>query len=176
MLTISDIEFVCETHGDQLSKAIFPGLPARRTLYISEKVRQFITSTAQGMDIKMRERWLTARAVLESFVDGRWITIKSKPKSRAEMGILCPHDDGIWEIRDVRPRPSVRILGSFTEKDVFIALAPYERAELGAKGSEGWTNALRDYKTQWTELFNGHRPMFGGSYPDAYLSLARHLD
>src|ERR1019366_4943626 len=122
MLTISDIEFVCETHGDQLSKAIFPGLPARRTLYISEKVRQFITSTAQGMDIKMRERWLTARAVLESFVDGRWITIKSKPKSRAEMGILCPHDDGIWEIRDVRPRPSVRILGSFTEKDVFIAL------------------------------------------------------
>lgn len=128
------------------------------------------------MDIKMRGRWLTARAVLESFVDGKWITIKSKPKSRAEMSILCPHNDGIWEFRDVKPKPAVRILGSFTEKDVFIALAPYERAELGAKGSEAWTNALRDYKTQWTELFNGHRPMVGGSYPDAYLSYARYLD
>jgi hypothetical protein len=176
MLTISDLDHLCEIHSDELSKAVFPGLPARRTLYISEKVRQYITSTAPGMDIEKRGRWLTARAVLETFVDGKWITIKSKPKSRAQMAILCPHDDGIWEIRDVKPKPAVRILGSFTEKDVFIGLAPYERIELGAKGSEGWTNALRDYKTKWTELFDGHRPMSGGSYPDAYLSLARHLD
>jgi|SRR5271155_2270840 len=176
MLTITDIDRICEIHGDQLSKAIFPGLPARRTLYISEKVRQFITSAAPGMDIKMRGRWLTARAVLEAFVDGKRITIKSKAKSKAEIGILCPHEDGIWEFRDVRPRPSVRILGSFTEKDVFIALAPYERAELGAKHSEGWTNALQNYKAEWTTLFDGHRPMSEGSYPDDYLSLARHID
>jgi hypothetical protein len=128
------------------------------------------------MDLKMRGRWLTARAVLENFVDGKWVTFKSKPKSRAEIAILCPHEDGIWEFRDVKPRPSLRILGSFSEKDVFIALAPYERSELGAKGFEGWTNALQNYKAQWTALFNGHQPMSGGSLPDDYLSLARHLD
>jgi hypothetical protein len=176
VLTISDIDRLCETQGSQLHKAVFPGLPAVRTLYISERVKQLITGTAPGMDIEMRGRWLTARAVLESFVDGKWITIKSKPKSRAEMTVLCPRGDGIWEIRDVKPKPSLRILGSFIQKDVFIALAPYERSELGAKDSEGWTNALQNYKVQWTELFDGHRPMSEGSYPDAYLSLARYLD
>jgi hypothetical protein len=176
VLTIADIDQICDAPGSLLQKAVFPGLPAQRTLYISEKVRQFITATAPGMDVKMRGRWLTARAVLESFVDGKWITVKLKPKSRAQMGLLCPPEDGIWEIRDIKPRPSLRILGSFACQDVFIALAPYERQELGKKGEAGWTNALQNYKAQWMALFDGHQPMFGGSYPDAYLHLARLLD
>jgi hypothetical protein len=155
---------------------VFPGLRPRRTLYISDKVRQFITASAPGMDLKTRGRWLSARALLEAFVDGKWITIKSKPKSRAEMAILCPPEDGIWEFRDIKPRPSLRILGSFAEKDVFIALSPYERSELGAKGSAEWTNALRDYKDQWTKLFGRHQPMSGWSDPHAYISLSRYLD
>jgi hypothetical protein len=176
MLTIAEIDKVCEASAGHLSKAIFPGLHPRRTLYISEKVRWYIEGTAEGMDVAMRGRWLTARAVLEAFVDGKWITTKSKPKSRAEMAILCPHEDGIWEFRDVKPKPSLRILGSFTEQDVFVALAPYERSELGAKESEGWKNALENYKEEWKTLFAGHKPMSGGSYPDDYLSFARHLD
>ncbi len=50
------------------------------------------------------------------------------------MAILCPHDAGIWEFRDVKPKPSLRILGGFMQKDVFVALAPYERSEFGKKG------------------------------------------
>lgn len=92
------------------------------------------------------------------------------------MAILCPHEDGVWEFRDVKPRPSLRILGGFMQKDVFIALAPYERFELGKKGTQGWTNALQDFKVQWDKLFDGHNPMYGGKYPDDYLSFARHLD
>ena len=128
------------------------------------------------MDAKRRERWLVARAVLEAFVDGRWITTKSKPKSRAEMAILSPPEAGVWEFRDVKPRPSLRILGGFMQKDIFVALAPYERAELGNKGSQEWSDALRDFKQQWEQLFDGHKPMSGGAYPDDYLSFARHLD
>jgi hypothetical protein len=127
------------------------------------------------MDKKLKAKWLSCRALLEHFVDGKIITIKTKPKSRGEMAILCPPKDEVWEFRDVRPRPSVRILGSFADYNVFIALAPYERIELGEKGSEGWTRALSDYKTRWTELFNGHRPM-SGRYPDGYLSDARYFD
>ena len=92
------------------------------------------------------------------------------------MAILCPHEDGVWEFRDVKPEPSLRILGGFMQKDVFIALAPYERFELGKKGTQGWTNALQDFKVQWDKLFDGHNPMYGGKYPDDYLSFARHLD
>lgn len=175
MLTIADVDRICESSGNQLHRAVFPGLPPRRTLYISEKVRLLITGQATGMDPKMVARWLTARAVFESFVDGKWMTVKSKPKSRAQLAILYPHEDEIWEIRDVKPRPSLRVLGSFILRDVFVALAPYERAQLGEKGSMEWANALRDYKAQWIQLFDGHRPM-SGSFPDDYLSLARHLD
>jgi hypothetical protein len=175
MLTIADVDAVCQAPGSQLHKAIFPGLPARRTLYVSDLVIARITGTSPGMDKKLKAKWLSCRALLEQFVDGGRITIKSKPKSRGEMAILCPPEDEIWELRDVKPRPSVRILGSFVEMDVFIALAPYERSELGAKGSEGWTNALINYKTKWTELFDGHRPM-SGRYPDGYVSDARYFD
>ena len=175
MLTIAEIDKICESSGGELHKAIFPGLLPRRTLYISEKVRQLITGTAPNMDVKKRERWLIARAVMEAFVDGKWITTKSKPNSRAEMAILCPQQDGVWEFRDVKPKPSLRVIGGFMQKDVFIALAPYERSELGPKGSRGWTEALKNFRVQWGQLFSGHSPMFGG-YPDDYLSLARHLD
>lgn len=174
MLTIADANDVCTRTG-QLHRAVFPGLPARRILYISEQVRLLISGQAVGMDKKKLARWFVARAVLEAFVDGNWMSVKSKPKSRAELAILCPYADEIWEIRDVKPRPSLRILGSFAQKDFFIALAPYERSELGAKGSTQWARALQDYKTQWSWLFNGHRPI-SGSFPNDYLSNARHLD
>jgi hypothetical protein len=176
MLTIPEIDKVCESSNGELHPAIFPGLQPRRTLYISEKLRQLITGTAANMDLKKRERWLVSRAVLEAFVDGNWITTKSKPKSRGEMAILCPHDAGIWEFRDVKPKPSLRILGGFMQKDVFVALAPYERSELGKKGSQEWSNALQDFKSQWERLFADCKPKSGGKYPDDYLSFARHLD
>jgi hypothetical protein len=87
MLTTADADKVCSTTG-QLHRAVFPGLTPRRTLYISEQVRLLITGSAVGMDQRMLERWLTARAVLEAFVDGNWIKVKSKPKSRAQLAIL----------------------------------------------------------------------------------------
>ncbi len=174
MLTIADLDTIWSATG-QLHRAAFPGLPERRILYISEQLRLLITGQAVGMDIRTLGRWLSARAVLESFVDGRWMTVKSKQKSRAQFTILCPHADEIWEIRDVKPRPSLRILGSFAYKDLFIALAPYERSALGAKGSPEWARALQEYKTQWSWLFDGHRPM-SGSFPNDYFSDARHLD
>ncbi len=62
------------------------------------------------------------------------------------------------------------------QKDVFVALAPYERSELGEKGSQEWGDALEDFKALWKKLFDGHKPKSGGNYPDDYLSFARHLD
>jgi len=174
MLTLAHLDRVSITTG-QLHRAVFGGLPARRILYISEQIRLLLIGQAPRMDQKRIERWLVARAVLEQFVDGKWMTVKSNPKSRAELAILCPHSDEIWEIRDVKPRPSLRILGSFAQKDCFVALAPYERSELGAKGSPEWARALQEYKVQWTWLFGRERPISGG-FPNDYLSNARHLD
>ena len=174
MLTQAVVDRVCSETGE-LYRAVFQGLPSRRILYISEVLRLLLIGQAPGMNRKQVERWLSARAVLEQFVDGKWMTVKSNPRSRAELAILCPFADEIWEIRDVKPRPSLRILGSFAQKDFFIALAPYERAQLGAKGSTEWSRALQDYKAQWTRLFGQERPI-SGSFPNDYLSLARSLD
>lgn len=174
MLTIADVDRVCAMTG-QLHRAMFPGLHARRTLYYSDFVRLLLLGQAPGMTAAQRGRWLAARAVLEAFVDGYWMTVKSKPKSRAQFAILEPHSDEVWEIRDVKPKPSLRILGSFASKDFFIALAPYERSQLGKKTSPEWAMALQIYKEQWKWLFDGHQPM-SGSFPDDYLSNARHLD
>jgi hypothetical protein len=174
MLTLAYVDGVCATTG-QLHRVIFPGFSPRRILYISEQVKLLITGQAVRMDQRKLDRWLTARAILEAFVDGRWMTIKTRPKSKGQLAMLSPHADEIWEIRDIRPKPSLRILGSFAEKDVFIALAPYERSELGARDSTEWVTALQLYKLQWSWLFDGHRPM-SGSFPNDYISNARNLD
>jgi hypothetical protein len=179
MLTIVEIDRICESSNGLLGRAVFAGLPARRTLYISQKIRQFISGADPTMDVKMRGRWLTAHALFESYVGGKVITAKSKPNGKGEMAILHPWEEGIWEFRDVKPSPGLRIFGSFAQKDVFIALSGYKRLDLGSKESREWTEALESYKIHWTSLFDGHSRMYrpmSGSFPDEYLSNARSFD
>jgi hypothetical protein len=161
----------------RLVKAVFPypGKPPRRTLYLSERVRVLIDSPWEGMSAK-QERWLLMRGWFEHFVDGGLITLRTKPKSQALMARLCPPEDEIWEAREVRPKPSLRVLGSFIARNTFVALAPYGRKELGAKTSkEGWIKALVDYKAEWALLFGELRPM-SGKYHESYLTDAVPFD
>jgi hypothetical protein len=35
--------------------------------------------------------------------------------------LLYRADEAVWEIRSVRPNPSIRVLGRFAAKDIFVA-------------------------------------------------------
>jgi hypothetical protein len=143
----------------------------RRTLYLSPEVYSLISGTTTGMSPEKLGRWLQARAWFEHFVDGKRITLKSRPKSFALMARLEPPEDEIWEVRENKPRPSLRVLGSFVvERDTFVALTPSEHPQ-GRRNSSEWQEFIGKYKAHWEELFHGYEPL-RGSYPDDYLSNA----
>jgi len=61
---------------------------------------------------------------LEQFAEGQSI-------DPAYLKLLAPARDAVWEIRSVRPAPSIRVLGRFAEYDVFVATNYALRKPLG---------------------------------------------
>ena len=74
---------------------------------------------------------------------------------------LDPEADGVWEIACRNPKPSIRILGGFTETDVLAALVWRYRNPLGAKGSPEWGEAIRECKSEWAKRFLVYPPHVG---------------
>jgi hypothetical protein len=88
------------------------------------------------------------------------------------MARLNPPSEEVWEIRSLKPKPSLRIFGAFGQRDIFIALIWAKRTALGAAESEPWKEIIKQFKQEWRNYFNEFLPL-AGSYPDDYISNAR---
>jgi hypothetical protein len=91
-------------------------------------------------------------ADLEAFVEG----IALHPRY---LFLLFPAREGVWEIRSMRPDPSIRVLGRFADVDVFIATNYALRHELGGWRSRAWRDVKLSARTVWTNLFHTYRPI-----------------
>ncbi len=59
------------------------------------------------------------------FIAGKVISVGWDPMKKgvsAFMARLAPVEDEVWDIRSRDPSPGIRVLGSFSERDVFVAL------------------------------------------------------
>jgi hypothetical protein len=59
----------------------------------------------------------------------------------------------------VRHDPSIRVLGCFAERDVFIATNYALREELGGWQSRAWRDVKVRARTIWTHLFHTYQPV-----------------
>ena len=100
----------------------------------------------------MEERIGTLRADLEAFVDG----LPLHPKY---LFLLSPIREAVWEIRSTREDPSIRVLGRFAARDVFIATNYALRNELFGWQSREWRDAKLMSRTIWTALFHTYPPV-----------------
>jgi hypothetical protein len=136
-------------------KMLFPVLPQargstiRRALFVSERLHDALESPQGNQDWERRIAEL--RADLEVFVEAR--TIDPKYLFR-----LYPAGDGVWEIRSVRENPSIRVLGLFAWKDVFIATNHALREELGGWESRDWKTVKRAARAIWRQIFPAYDP------------------
>ncbi len=140
-----------------------------RALLMTERFSEEIQSGEDGyLDA---ERKGILRADLETFVTSPTLDPKY-------MFWLHPITDCVWEIRSVRDKPSIRVLGLFAKKDVFIATNIYRRDYLGVWESEGWKEAKRNAMAQWRSIFYQYQPLgknggeiyefFSGALPGKY--------
>lgn len=126
------------------------GAPIRRALFVGEALWNDLNST-EG-DTEWDERMGRLQADLEVFVIEEFI----EPKYLFR---LWPPRDAVWEIRSVRDKPSIRVLGLFALKDVFVSTNYALRETLGGWQSRAWRDVKRIAKAIWRQLFPTYRPV-----------------
>ena len=144
----------------------FPGSAMSRVILLTETVRRQILG--QHPDNETAIRMGRLRQDLDHFTEGGLILIARGKNNGCYLKQLNPHSDEIWEIRSRDPKPSLRLLGSFGETDVFIGLQLVERGELGGYQSQQWKIAIRQCKAEWRRLFLTY-PRFTGEWPHDYV-------
>jgi hypothetical protein len=121
-------------------------------MFVTEALWEILESPAGDADWEQRVGEL--RADLEVFVEGRTIDPKY-------LFLLYPAADAVWEIRSNREAPSIRVLGLFAKRNVFIATNLALRENLGGWQSRAWKEVKRLARARWRHLFHTYRPVAG---------------
>lgn len=113
-------------------------------------------------DVKQIARWERLNADIAHFVGNGYINWNL-------MKWLDPRRFEHWELRSVRPRPSIRVFGRFAAPDVFVATHAVERALLGAKWDVRWEIEKLVCEDEW-HLALGDEPPFSADDYTRYIT------
>lgn len=159
-------------------RPVFKGDSIRRPMFMSEEVRNLIEGPWTTAAAATRCGQL--RADLEAFVVGAELSICLRPYHArdAQMGLLSPIEDGVWDVRSQNPKPGIRVLGRFGRRDWFLALIPacrsrkvdyIARGPLDDGNSQAWDDAISDTRRLWQHLCPVY-PAVGGDDAREYFS------
>ena len=117
-----------------------------RRLYVHRGLNEEIKAAMKSKDAEVEDRYAHLLADLHLYVSSQVLPIDFiKPMEDS---------DGVWEIRSVLPKPSMRIFGVFATKDWFVATHHVERNTLGGKDdADGWNHEFSVAKHCWRTLF-----------------------
>ena len=121
-----------------------------RAMFVGERLWGVLESAEGDADWERRVGEL--RADLEVFVTQRDIDPKY-------LFLLFPALEAVWEIRSTGSDPSLRVLGLFAMKDVFVAADCALRSDLGGWQSRAWKAIKRNAKAIWRSLFHPYDPI-----------------
>jgi hypothetical protein len=110
-------------------------------------------------DIKKLERFACLEADLLIFLTSA--TLDSK-----YMTCLSPFQNGVWQIKSVRPKPGVRVFGFFAAKDLFVATHYVFRKGMKNFNSKEYEVEIRRGKAIWRQLFPTYNYMSSNSLTD----------
>lgn len=132
-----------------------------RKMYLTAELNELIASY-QGMDYdaatsEQKEaisRFAKLKADLDMFL--------TRPEIDPEyMKQLDPAGKGVYEIRSVRPKPSIRVFGRFIDKNIFVATHIAERKELGGWKSYEFKQEIAACRKIWGTIFPNHQAKEG---------------
>jgi hypothetical protein len=110
------------------------------------------------------------RELLDAFLEGGEFSVADNPDTKPSDAMLArvhPVADDLFDFRSVAPRPGIRAIGGFSERNTFVALTWDWRENLDPPGA--WTAEINRCRAAWQALF-GTKPPFHGATLDAYLS------
>lgn len=113
-----------------------------RTFLMCESLWSEIEEGRTSRDIPSIKRWASLEADISHFIEGGYVNddlLKQLEEFKFEH----------WELRSVRPKPSLRVFGRFALPDVFIGTHVVERGPLGAKHSLNWELERLNCEEHW---------------------------
>lgn len=121
--------------------------PVFRTMYLSANGMEPIIELEHGDDEWTQRLW-KLRAALEVFVTQAEIDIRYlKP--------LRPFKRGVWEIKNKRPRPSLRVFCMFIKRDCLFVSHIRERPQLD---SYEYKQQIMRTRQRWRTIFPDLEP------------------
>lgn len=134
-------------------------MPTVRFVIATKEVAAEICGSWENKDCEIR--YARARAVIDAFIGGARIAVRYPPSrsARAQLALLDPPQDQVWEFRSLEPKPGVRVFGRFSEPNVFVALA----TELRENIDDDFTKEKERCKREWRKFFTPYRPHQGYS-------------
>lgn len=161
----------------QRLRQMMPGLPDTRRIYLAEEVsRVFAGSWVRS---PYGRRVGVARALLEGFTRGDLVVGRMPPSKNVHtvIALLEPASENVWEFRIGEPRPGIRILGRFADKDSFVATNLVNREDFidaitKMDDPRKWRDEVIRCKTIWNHLFPSYHPYIGSTIHD-YISNSR---
>jgi hypothetical protein len=135
---------------------------APRVFLMTPKLVAQRSEATQADDPKRVERWERLGADIAHYVSNGYINWNL-------MRWLDPHKFEHWELRSVRPKPSIRVFGRFAEPDVFVGTHAVERAPLAAKWSLAWEMEKLICEDGWKEAV-GDLPPFTADDYESYIT------
>lgn len=148
---------------------LLPDQREKREIYVSEEINAKILGPWSDKSEEYRSG--KVHADLLAFTYKHMMVVARNPRQggASDMSRLVPPDREVWDIRCIDPKPGIRILGRFAEKNLFIGLTWEIRLYLKNFGSREWRNAIVKCVREWSLLFPAYSPLMG-NYFDHYLT------
>lgn len=161
-------DYIREINGDRLHflpHTLQQLVRCSRCVFVTGTLNDALSFEGHA-DEEDRHLFARARQALDSFSEGKTISIRFPPstKTTAQLALLDPKANEVWNFRVQDPNPGVRIFGRFAEKDCFIALHYAKRDEL--RNDDDWDTAIKKCKTIWTHIFPSYQPLKGKNRDD----------
>jgi hypothetical protein len=182
-MSIYDDIQLAQDRGDLMPlKVSFDSDPQSRVMLLSKDVYGLLYGPFKTESHEIRAGML--RANLESFVRGLEVSMCLIPKKAksAEFGLLGPESKATFDYRSRAPKPSLRILGHFVERDTFVALTWWPRRvkvdwsdkEPLGNDDRRWRDAITDCNEKWWQILPNCVPI-SGSKGEKYVSAKLHI-
>jgi len=154
----------CQAIEDaKTSGMLIPFVPAvpwasrPRAFLMTKRLDKEIKAGCASPDRKRYERWERLRADMAHYTENGFV-------SWSFMKWLQPKKFEHWELKSVRPRPSLRVFGRFARPNIFVGTHVVERSPLGAKWSLEWELEKLSCEELWNEAFGGSDPFRSAIY------------